>query len=174
MDYEFYDRLIDKDGIGRYDTTPILGDDEAFARLIEDLARSFQDADITKVVGLEALGFALAAPVAARLRAGFVPLRKGGRLPLAAEKKRARSFVDYTDTEKSFEIRADALDANDRVLIVDDWIETGAQVRAAIRMIEDLGATVAGVSVLAAERTTRTNDLFERYDVRAMRVFDKR
>lgn len=174
MDYAYYERLIDKGAVGRYDVTPIFADAEAFARLIEDLAGPFADARIDLVVGLEAIGFALAAAVAARLHAGFAPIRKDARLPLTAERKRSVSFVDYTGREKSFEMRADAIREGSRVIVVDDWIETGAQLRAAAQLIEGAGGILIGASVLAAERTAQTNELFERYDVRAIGVFDKR
>ena len=159
---------IDTETIGRYDITPLFHDRAVFAQLIEELAVPFTG-KVDVVIGLEALGFVLGSAVALRLDAGFVPIRKAGKLPLVEEKKRTVSFTDYTNTEKSFEIRTDAIAPDARVLIVDDWIETGEQVRAALELIGSAGASVAGISVIGADRTPRTQDLFDRFEVHVLR-----
>ena len=164
MDFE----RIDTETIGRYDLTPLFHDRSVFAQLIEELAEPFRD-ETDVVVGLEALGFILGSAVAFSIGSAFVPMRKQGKLPLASEKVSAASFVDYTGTQKGFEMRRDAIKKDDRVLIVDDWIETGEQVRAAISIIEAAGGRIIGVSVIGVDRTDRTQDLFERFEVSVLK-----
>jgi adenine phosphoribosyltransferase len=94
----------------------------------------------------------LAGAVAARLGAGFVPLRKGDK---AAWAVRSASFTDYTGNVKTLELVSDVLDANCRVLIVDDWSETGAQLDAAAQLCLSTGAMVVGAAVLNADETVR-------------------
>ncbi|MFT4308467.1 MAG: phosphoribosyltransferase family protein [Candidatus Woesearchaeota archaeon] len=159
---------IDTETKVRYDVTPLFHDSAVFSELVEELAAPFVG-KVDVVVGLEALGFILGSAVAFRLDAGFAPIRKAGKLPVDESKKRTVSFTDYTKTEKSFEIRIDAIASDARVLIVDDWIETGEQVRAAIELVTHAGASVEGVSVIGADRTPRTQDLFDRFDVHVLR-----
>jgi adenine phosphoribosyltransferase len=132
-----------KPGILFYDITPVLADSNAFARLIEAMSEPFGDAGITKVAGIEARGFTVAAPVAEKLGAGFIPIRKPGKLPY--EVKRVEYALEYgTD---ALEIHADAVAPDDKVLVVDDVIATGGTGAAAISLLKTLGADVAGFSV---------------------------
>ena len=132
-----------KAGILFKDITPVLADATAFAGVVADMAAPFRDAGITHVAGIEARGFILATPVALELAAGFVPIRKPGKLPALTKS------VDYeleygTD---SLEVHADAVKPGDRVLLVDDVIATGGTAAAAIQLLDDIGATVVGFSV---------------------------
>jgi adenine phosphoribosyltransferase len=124
------------------DITPLLGDDEAFGDVIEALSAVFGPVD--KVVGIEARGFILAAPVAYEIRAGFVPVRKQGKLPSA-------TFAQEYDLEYGsavLEVHQDAFAPGDRVLIVDDVLATGGTARATASLIKRAGADVVGVAVL--------------------------
>lgn len=128
-----YLRRIDTQTLGRrYDVTPLFADYESFAELVRDLAEPFQDASLDLVAGIDALGFILGAALALKLRKGFLPIRKGGKLPVPTD---AVEFVDYSGERKALEVRRDALRPGMRVLVVDEWIETGAQVSAAIELI---------------------------------------
>ena len=130
-------------GIIFKDITPVLGDGDAFTELINALAEPYHDADISKVAGIEARGFTVAAPVADRLGAGFVPVRKPGKLP--AETVREDYELEYgTD---ALEIHRDAIGVGERVLLVDDVIATGGTAAAAVRLLRELGADVVGFSV---------------------------
>ena len=132
-----------KPGILFYDITPVLGDPDGFADLIDAMATPFLDAGITKVAGIEARGFTVAAPVAERLGAGFIPIRKPGKLPFAVHRQDYQ--LEYgTD---SLEIHVDAVAAGDRVLLVDDVIATGGTAAAAVELLRTVGADVAGFSV---------------------------
>lgn len=132
-----------KPGVLFYDITPVLADPDGFARLIEAMAEPFHSAGITKVAGIEARGFTLAAPVAEKLGAGFVPIRKPGKLPY--EVRRQEYSLEYgTD---ALEIHADAVGPGDNVLLVDDVIATGGTAAAAIGLLKGLGCNVVGFSV---------------------------
>ena len=129
-------------GIVFKDITPLLGDGAAFAATIAALAAGNEG--VTKVAGIEARGFILAAPVACVLRAGFVPIRKQGKLP-------ARTYAQSYELEygeATLEVHTDAFDADDRVLIVDDVLATGGTAAATVQLIRRTGATVAGITVL--------------------------
>ncbi len=132
-----------KPGILFYDITPVLADRDGFASLIEAMCAPFVDAGVTKVAGIEARGFTVAAPVAEKLGAGFVPIRKPGKLPYHV--RRQDYALEYgTD---ALEIHSDAVVAEDRVLLVDDVIATGGTAAAAISLLRGLDANVLGFSV---------------------------
>jgi adenine phosphoribosyltransferase len=156
-----YLRLIDTNTIGpRYDVAPLFSDYTAFAALAEDLARPFTDVACDYVAGIDALGFILGAAVALRLQKGLIPIRKGGKLPTAVQRV---AFVDYSGATKSLEIRHDALSPGQKVLLVDDWVETGAQAQAAIQLIEGLGCVIIGVAAINIDDNAATNWLRETY-----------
>ena len=126
------------------DITPILADKQGFAALVDDIALHFMNAGITKVVGAEARGFLVGAPVAYRLGAGFVPARKPGKLPREVYKE--SYSLEYGTDE--LEIHKDALTPEDRVLIADDLVATAGTAIATARLIEKSGATLVGFSFL--------------------------
>ena len=133
-----------KAGILFKDITPLLGDARAFAHAIDRLSDFGRGRGVTQVVGIESRGFILAPPVAVRLGAGFVPVRKQGKLPSKA--RRERYGLEYgTDT---IEIHEDALRPTDRVLGIDDVLATGGTAAASIRLVRSLGATVVGAAFL--------------------------
>lgn len=130
-------------GVVFKDITPVLGDPDAFSALVTAMAEPYHGQGITKVAGIEARGFTLATPVAGKLGAGFVPLRKPGKLPY--ETVREEYQLEYgTD---SLEVHVDAMTPGERVLLVDDVIATGGTAAAAIRLLRAVGAEVVGFSV---------------------------
>ena len=132
-----------EDGIVFKDITPVLADPGALARVVEGLAAPFRGLDVAKVAGIEARGFILATPVADVLGAGFVPIRKPGKLPYLT--RREEYALEYgTD---ALEVHIDAVHDGERVLIVDDVLATGGTAAAASRLLAGLGALVVGVSV---------------------------
>jgi adenine phosphoribosyltransferase len=135
-------------GVVFKDITPLLADHDAFTQVVEALADSGRDADgnvvVDKVVGIEARGFILAAPVALALGAGFVPVRKKGKLPAATYQ--ASYQLEYG--EATIEVHQDAFQPDDRVLIIDDVLATGGTVEACIGLVERGGAKVIGTAVL--------------------------
>jgi adenine phosphoribosyltransferase len=129
-----YLRLIDTRTSGpRCDVTPVFADFAAFAQLVADLASPFRSTPIDYVAGIDALGFILGTAIALHLQKGFLPIRKRGKLPVAVA---TTEFVDYTGQAKSLELREGSLREGDHVLIVDEWVETGAQMQAAIDLNE--------------------------------------
>ncbi len=131
-------------GIVFKDITPLLGDARAFHTCIDALADPFAGDGITKVLGTEARGFILAAPVAYRFEAGFVPVRKAGKLPWEIE--RQEYALEYgTDL---LEIHRDAVAPGERVLIVDDVLATGGTAAATARLVTKLGGVVVGFAFL--------------------------
>jgi adenine/guanine phosphoribosyltransferase-like PRPP-binding protein len=94
-----------------------------------------------------------------------VPLRKGGKLPVNVQKA---SFIDYSGQKKSLEIRPDALSSTNRVLLVDEWIETAAQVKAAIQLVEGQEAKVVGVLTIVMDDSPTTKELRKRYPILAL------
>ena len=129
-------------GVVFKDITPLLADGKAFAAVIDALAATY--APVDKVAGIEARGFILAAPVACCLGAGFVPIRKKGKLPGA-------TFAQDYDLEygtATIEVQTDAFEPGDRVLVIDDVLATGGTARATADLVRRAGARVAGLAVL--------------------------
>ena len=126
------------------DITPLMADSQGFAAAIDDIADHFMKRGITKVVGAEARGFLVGAPVAYRLCAGFVPARKPGKLP--REVYSQQYALEYGTDE--LQIHKDAMGPDDRVLIVDDLIATGGTAVATAKLVEQTGAKVVGFSFI--------------------------
>ncbi|MGI9611073.1 MAG: adenine phosphoribosyltransferase, partial [Acidimicrobiia bacterium] len=131
-------------GIIFKDITPLLADPHTLSSSMDALAGPYHDAGITKVVGIEARGFIFAAPVADRLAAGFIPIRKAGKLP---------HDIHHVEYELEYgtdriEVHSDAISADDRVLLVDDVLATGGTGVAAVELVRQLGGVVVGFSVL--------------------------
>lgn len=133
-----------KPGILFKDITPLLGHPQALATALTLLADPWRGQGITKVLGIESRGFILAPSVALALGAGFVPLRKPGRLPAVVD--REAYGLEYG--QDVLEIHRDALTPQDRVLVVDDVLATGGTAGAALRLARRQGATVVGAAFL--------------------------
>jgi adenine phosphoribosyltransferase len=133
-----------KKGIVFKDITPLLADAKAFAEAIDRLAEPFIGKGVQIVAGIESRGFLLATPIAYRLGAGVVPIRKKGKLPRAV--KSASYALEYgTD---SIEAHADAFMLGTKVLIVDDVLATGGTAAAAVQLVEAIGGEIVGTSFL--------------------------
>ncbi|MEU1118341.1 MULTISPECIES: adenine phosphoribosyltransferase [unclassified Streptomyces] len=133
-----------KPGVMFKDITPLLADPAAFSALTDTLADLSVRHGATKIVGLEARGFILGAPVAVRAGLGFVPVRKAGKLPGATLKQ--AYDLEYGSAE--IEVHAEDLAAGDRVMVIDDVLATGGTAAASVELIRRSGAEVAGVAVL--------------------------
>ena len=131
-------------GVVFKDISPLLADPAAFGAAVDAVTAHHRPGSVDKVVGIEARGFILAAPVAYHLRAGFVPVRKAGKLPAATY--RESYHLEYASA--TIEVHRDAFAPGDRVLIVDDVLATGGTAAATRRLVERAGATVTGLSVL--------------------------
>lgn len=130
-----------KKGVIFKDVTPVLADPRALASLVEMIAAPFRESGVTSVVGIEARGFTLATPVALALGVGFAPFRKPGKLPY-------RTYSEEYQLEygaDSLQAHVDAIRPGERVLIVDDVVATGGTAGAAVRLVRNFGAEVAGL-----------------------------
>ncbi len=133
-----------KPGIVFKDITPLLLDAKLFGRALDAMARPFRSAGVSRVVSIESRGFLLGAPIALRLGAGIVPIRKPGKLPAARE--RVEYALEYgTD---ALEMHRDAVGAGHRVLVVDDVLATGGTAQAAGRLVRSQGAELVGFTFL--------------------------
>ena len=122
------------------DITPLLADADGFKACVEGIADHFRDSGVTKVIGAEARGFLIGAPVAYALNAGFIPARKPGKLP--REVFSQDYALEYgTDT---IQIHKDAVEPGDKFLIIDDLVATGGTCIATAKLIEDAGAEILG------------------------------
>lgn len=131
-------------GILFRDITPLLGDKRAFAAAVDMMAGEFSGKRIDHVVAIEARGYILGAPIAYKLGAGFVPVRKPGKLPY--EKINVDYALEYgTNT---LEMHKDAVAGGDRVLLVDDLLATGGTAAATRQLLERIGAEVVGIAFL--------------------------
>ncbi len=133
-----------KPGILFYDITTLLRDPTGLTEVLDGLTEPFRDQRVDVVVGIESRGFILGAAVADRLRTGFVPVRKPGKLP-------ARTLQQSYDLEygsDALEIHDDAIEQGQRVLIVDDLLATGGTARAAVDLVKKAGGEVAGLAFL--------------------------
>ncbi|XP_042341945.1 adenine phosphoribosyltransferase isoform X2 [Plectropomus leopardus] len=133
---------------------------QALADCVKDLLSPFHSDTIDLVAGIDAMGFILGASIASTLGKGFLAVRKAGHLCVPTQNQ---NYKDYTGREKTMEVRLDALRPGMRVLLVDQWIETGGTMKAAIQLVEKLGATVVGVAAVAIENTEGGKWIKENY-----------
>lgn len=133
-----------KPGIVFKDITPILADGKLFRKSISLLCETAGDAKIDKVVGIDARGFIFAAAVADRIGAGFVPVRKKGKLPW----KTRQTAYSLEYGESIVELHEDAVHPGETVLLVDDLLATGGTAAAAVKLLDELGANIVAISVL--------------------------
>lgn len=148
-DFDFESLIVDipdypEPGVVFKDVTPLFSDAEGFAAVVNTLAEHFAGRGVTKVVGAEARGFMVGAPVAHALGAGFVPARKPGKLPREAI---SEEFALEYGTDM-LQMHVDAITPGDVVLIVDDLVATGGTANAQVRLIERLGGKLVGMGFL--------------------------
>jgi len=150
-----------KKGILFYDITTLLKDKVGLATLIDALAEHYLKQDVDLVLGMEARGFIFAPALAYRLNAGFVPLRKPGKLPAATAK------FDYALEygTNTLEIHRDAIQKGQRVLIVDDLLATGGTANATAKLANSLGAQIAGLGFVVELDFLKGRELLQGYDV---------
>ena len=131
-------------GVTFRDITPLLGNGDALALATAALAERFSDIGVDRVIGIEARGFILGAPIAVALRSGFVPVRKAGKLPWAV----VREEYDLEYGTDKLEIHRDAIHPGERILVIDDVLATGGTAAATCRLAATLGAEIVGLGVL--------------------------
>lgn len=142
------------------DPTSIYINRAAFNDLLDDLMADLEGVEYDVVGGLDAMGFVLGAAIAAHSGVGFLPIRKAGKLCVDTDKV---SFGNYSGRTQDMEMRKPAFAAGTKVLLVDQWVETGGTMDGAIRLVERQGGVVAGLLAIAIEENERTNGYREAY-----------
>ena len=158
-----------KPGILFYDITTLLKDPKGFAALIDALAQYYIDKDIDLVLGIEARGFIFGPALAYRLNAGFVPVRKPKKLPGPT----ARVTYDLEYGSDTLEIHQDAIEPGQRVVLVDDLLATGGTMEATIKLVQQLGGTIAGLGFAIELDFLKGRDRFKDYDVFSLLHYDE-
>ncbi|HET9406422.1 MAG TPA: adenine phosphoribosyltransferase [Candidatus Sulfotelmatobacter sp.] len=158
-----------KKGILFYDITTLLKDKTGFATLIDQLSEHYLNKKIDLVLGMEARGFIFGPALAYRLNAGFVPVRKPGKLP--AETVKCEYALEYgTNT---LEVHKDAIRKGEHVLIVDDLLATGGTAQATAKLASQLGAQIAGLAFVVELDFLNGRDKLKGYDVMSLLHYDK-
>jgi adenine phosphoribosyltransferase len=158
-----------KKGILFYDITTLLKDKAGFATLIDQLSEHYVGQNIDLVLGMEARGFIFAPALAYRLNAGFVPVRKPGKLP--AECVKFDYALEYGTN--SLELHKDAIQKGQRVLIVDDLLATGGTAAATAKLAESLGATITGLGFVVELDFLNGREKLKNYEVMSLLRYDK-
>ena len=153
-----------KEGILFKDITPVLSDIKALRLSIEEMSKPFMNQKIDVVVGIESRGFIFGAPIADKLDAAFVPIRKPGKLPWNTEK--VEYELEYgTDT---LEIHKDAINEGQNVLIVDDLLATGGTAEAACKLISKIKGTIKGLVILVELDFLKGREKLNQYNVHSI------
>jgi adenine phosphoribosyltransferase len=150
-----------KKGILFYDVTTLLKNGQCFNEVINALTAPFENKQVDLVVGIEARGFIMAPTVAYGLKAGFVPVRKPGKLPAATHKV----TYDLEYGSDSLEIHQDAIERGQRVLIVDDLIATGGTAKAVADIVEKMGGVVVGLAFMVELTALKGREKLARHKV---------
>jgi len=158
-----------KKGILFYDITTLLKDKRGFATLIDALAERYLDKKVDLVLGMEARGFIFAPALAYRLNAGFVPIRKPGKLP--AETTRYDYELEYGSN--TLEVHKDAIQAGQRVIIVDDLLATGGTAQATTKLASGLGAEIAGLGFVVELDFLHGREKLKEYDVFSLLHYER-
>ena len=153
-----------KPGINFYDITTLLKHPEGFRRTIDALVAQFEGDKVDTVVGIEARGFIFAPAMAYRLGTGFVPARKPGKLPSQC----ASVSYDLEYGQDALQIHSDAVGAGHRVLIADDLLATGGTAAAVVKLVEQLGGEVVGLTFVVELEFLPGRRRLEGYDVRSL------
>jgi adenine phosphoribosyltransferase len=154
-------------GIQFKDITTLLKNGELFAQAVDQLYVPFREQEINKIVGVEARGFIFGAALAYKINLGFIPIRKPGKLPAEVESEEYN--LEYG--KDSIEIHADAIEAGDKILIVDDLLATGGTAAAAARLVEKLGGEVVGLSFLIELTELKARSMLTSYQVFSLLQF---
>lgn len=142
------------------DPTSIYINGDAFHDLLDDLISDLASVKCDVVAGLDAMGFVLGSALATRLKVGFLPIRKAGKLCVDTD---SVAFSNYSGRTQHMEMRKPAFSAGTKVLLVDQWVETGGTVDGAIRLIERQGGTVAGLVTIVMENNEQTAGYRKRF-----------
>lgn len=170
MDYQSLIRQIPdfpKRGILFYDITTLLKDPDAYRRVIDELTERYRNETISKIVGIESRGFILGGALAYNLHAGFVPVRKPGKLP--ADVFEVKYNLEYGSA--SLSIHRDAVTIGERVLVVDDLLATGGTAAATVRLLRQLGAEIVGCAFMIELRSLEGRHKIEGCEIHSLMTY---
>ena len=153
-----------KPGIVFKDITPLLGDPAGLSLAVELITQPFRSQSVCKVIGAESRGFIFGTAVARNLSAGFIPIRKPGKLP---RKTISEDYELEYGTDR-MEIHQDAISKGDRILLVDDLLATGGTIEACCRLVESLGGAIVGVAFLIELAFLKGRDRISQYPVHSV------
>jgi adenine phosphoribosyltransferase len=156
-------------GILFYDITTLLKDKLGFATLIDALSENYLPERVDLVLGIEARGFIFGPALAYRLNAGFIPVRKPGKLPAAT----ARASYELEYGSNTLEVHQDAIQKGQRVIIVDDLLATGGTAEATAKLASSLGAEIAGLGFVVELDFLKGREKLKPYDVFSLLHYDK-
>ncbi len=142
------------------DPTSIYINGEAFHDLLDDLCAEIDPDEVDVVAGLDAMGFVLGAAIATRIGRGFLPIRKAGKLCVDTD---SASYTNYSGRTQDMEMRLPAFAPDTRVLLVDQWVETGGSMHGAMQLVEQQKGKVAGIVSIVIEECERTNEYRKKY-----------
>lgn len=171
MDLKDKIRVIDDfpvKGISFKDITTLLQDKEAFKLAIDQMAEYFRDKNIDIVVGPEARGFILGAPLAYAIGAGFVPVRKKGKLPY--DTMSISYSLEYGSDD--IEIHKDAIKKGQKVIIIDDLLATGGTIESVVKLVESIGGEIVSVGFLIELNSLNGRERIKNYDVMSLLQYD--
>ncbi len=147
------------------DMTKLLLDPVIFNSLIDDMCKPFTNKKIDKVAAIDAMGFVFGARIADKLGVGLVLIRKGGKIGIETK---SISFTDYSKTEKSLSMATIALKGGERILMVDEWSETGSQLKTAIKLIELSNGKVIGISCINLDDEVKKDPILSKYVIHSV------
>ncbi len=156
------------EGILFKDITTLIRDGDAFQEVIDWMLDRYADSNVDSVVAIEARGYIFGAPLAYQLGAGFVPIRKPGKLPA----KTVSESYELEYGTNSLEIHEDGIEPGQRVLVIDDLLATGGSARAAVNLVERLGGKIIGVAFLIELDFLHGREKLEGYDVQSLIHYD--
>ncbi|GAE35087.1 adenine phosphoribosyltransferase [Halalkalibacter akibai] len=171
MDFKSYIKIVEnypKEGIRFKDITTLMQDGKVYKAAIDEMTAYAQDKNVDVVVGPEARGFVVGCPIAYALEAGFVPVRKAGKLP------REVISVDYglEYGKDSLTIHKDAIQKGQRVLIADDLLATGGTIEATVKMVEELGGEVVGIAFMIELGYLDGRTKLDKYDIFSLMTYN--
>lgn len=159
-----------RSGNGASDITPLLANKDAFGTVVDSLSSLFNDKKIDVVACVEGRGFILGGAVAYRLKCGLIPLRYPGKLK---NEVYSQTYTDYSGKEKELQIHKDSLTPNQTILLIDDWLETGATVKTAVTLLEKCGGKIEGIGVFMDASSDKTKQELIKYSYRYIEKVEK-
>jgi adenine phosphoribosyltransferase len=137
---------------------------EIFGKIVEDLIRPFKKEKIDKVLAVDMKGLMYGSIVANKLKTGFVPILKGGKIKNRNKVLETKKLIDYSGKEKYFEVLKQSINKDDKVLLIDDWFDSGNTGKEIVKLIELLGAKIIGISVLFNQLNEVNEEYFKKYN----------